>query len=298
MIDEYDEDDQIYLFGFSRGAYTARSLAGLIGLCGIPPRGNGVCSYTLAEHAYRIYRTRDQTNPENRGSRYVDDYNSLIASVHFIGVWDTVGTLGMPIAGPIGALSRRRNGFHDVSLGPHIRHAYHALAINERRGPFKPALWSENHLEEDQEVRQTWFPGVHSNIGGGYVDTGLSDRTLLWMIYHANRCGLNIDERYIDLHVHPNWFGELRKSETIVYKMILWNRPQDRCIGPPETTTQSLHKSVEGRWKAVTSPDAIPRNVVRVFGRMQQDSSDWEGGFNLGARTPLSVHTRTIDPQV
>ena len=100
---------------------------------------------------------------------------------------------------------------------------------------------------------QAWFPGVHSNVGGGYVDSGLSDRALLWMIYNASQHGLRFDENYIDLYLRPNWFGELRDSMSPWYRLVPW--PRERNVGLVSCTTERLHVSVSKRWCDITTPD-------------------------------------------
>ena len=289
LIEHFQEDDRLFLFGFSRGAYSARSLAGLIGICGIPqPSGRGVDS--LVKEAYTIYRDKTPNRRDSDSKQFRTDNKAVRATVHFIGVWDTVGALGVPTGGPIGWWTRRRSGFHDVDLGAHIKHAFHALSINESRGPFQPALWSANASNHGQVVVQAWFPGVHSNVGGGYVDSGLSDRTLLWMIYNANAHGLWFDENYIDLCLRPNWFGELRDSMQLHYRLMLWNRPRDRAIGSVSPETEHLHISVPERWTNVTSPDKPPSHVVALIDSMTRHGSHWEENFNLANRAKLTDH--------
>ena len=289
LIKHFQEGDRLFLFGFSRGAYSARSLAGLIGICGIPrPSGRGVDS--LVKEAYTIYRDKNRTSRDIDSKQFRVDSKAVRATVHLIGVWDTVGKLGVPTCGPIGWWTRRRSGFHDIDLGAHIRHAFHALAINERRGPFQPELWSTNASNHGQVVVQAWFPGVHSNVGGGYVDSGLSDRALLWMICNANAHGLLFDENYINLFVRPNWFGELRDSMRLHYRFMLWNKPRDRTIGSVSPKTEHLHISVPKRWNNVTSPDKPPMHVVGLINSMTCHGNLWEENFNLANRAKLTYH--------
>ena len=288
MINNYRENDKLYFFGFSRGAYSVRSLAGLIGVCGIPqPQPNDMDA--MLATSQKIYCNRNYKKQKEL-SEFWNRYKPFQADIHFVGVWDTVGALGVPTAGPLGWWTRYRSGFHDVTLGFHIKHAYHAVAINERRGLFKPTLWDQKKLTNSQTVEQAWFPGVHSNIGGGYVDSGLSDRALLWIIYNANDCGLCFDEGYIDLYVRPNWFGELRDSIGLKYKLMFWNRPRDRSIGTVSPKTENLHISVDGRWKHVTRPEKKPLNLVNAPQSMPLSGSKWEESFNLANRTNLIQH--------
>ena len=216
----YTPGDRVYLFGFSRGAFTARSLGGLVGLCGIPDPDRGDLDQIVAE-AFRIYR-RDTPDRAERGLEHARRWSHIadgeVANeVWFIGVWDTVGALGVPV-GWFRRRTARPHEFHDVTLGEHVRHAYHALAIDERREQFEPGLWAGPGAEG--HVEQVWFPGVHANIGGGYVDAGLSDRALLWMCAKALEAGLAFDADYMARRVDPNGYGEIRVSRTLMYKGI------------------------------------------------------------------------------
>ena len=286
LIENFQHDDRIYLFGFSRGAYSVRSLAGLIGICGIPQQQEHSLN-EFVRQAYAIYRDKNLNRRNIRANDFVKRTHATKANVHFIGVWDTVGALGVPTAGPIGWWTRRRAGFHDVDLGSHIKHAFHALAINERRGSFQPALWNAV-TTTGQVVVQAWFPGVHSNIGGGYVDSGLSDRALLWMIDNANAHGLCFDENYINLFLRPNWFGELRDSMKLHFRLMLWNRPRDRRIGSASPTTEHLHISAWERWRDVTRPDIPPSFIVPLMEKTNYHGSKWEQNFNLASRAGLT----------
>jgi uncharacterized protein (DUF2235 family) len=192
LVEQYEPGDQLFLFGFSRGAFTARSLGGLVRNSGI------LLSHNRAriDDAYRLYRSPDkETEPASlEAEMFRRLYSHPLAEIEFIGVWDTVGALGIP-EGPL--TPRRlikRWSFHDTKLSRHVRHAYHALAIDERRGMFEPALWvRQDGAPASQELEQVWFAGAHCDIGGGYADTGLSDIALLWMARKAKACGLAFD---------------------------------------------------------------------------------------------------------
>ena len=224
-------EDKLFLFGFSRGAYTTRSLAGLIGLCGIPDPNKGEVSATV-DSAIQIYRARPDTERSDRANKHVEQFShttdgQVVRDIHFIGVWDTVGALGVPLK-HLQFIGAHRHAFHDVSLGDHVAYAYHALAIDERRKPFRPSLWSAANVRDGQTVQQVWFPGVHSNVGGGYVDTGLSDRALLWMCSNAKNAGLGFHSEYMKRRIDPNLYGELRNSMKWYYWLLC---PYPRPIG-------------------------------------------------------------------
>ncbi|MFA1546032.1 DUF2235 domain-containing protein [Actinomadura chokoriensis] len=187
LAGEYRPGDRIWLFGFSRGAYTARSLAGMVSACGLIDTA-ALDEATarrkieqIYDHGYRK-RGADRRWRQGLTFRYDPDDRERIP-VHFVGVWDTVGSLGVPdYLGWLNLLDPSRgDDFHDLRLNPHIRHARHAVAMDERRGPFVPALWAEP-FADGQDVKQVWFPGSHQDVGGGHPRTGLSDGALRWMI--------------------------------------------------------------------------------------------------------------------
>jgi uncharacterized protein (DUF2235 family) len=194
IVANYAPGDDIYLFGFSRGAYTARSVAGLIRNCGILRPEH----IARVEEAFALYRDRtDRTHPTALSAHL---FRSMYAqpddAIHFIGVWDTVGALGVPDDLPgWKEISRctpewqRLWGFHDTQLSSRVRHAYHALSIDEERLPFRPTLWTGTPAP-GQTVEQVWFAGVHSEVGGGSRDSGLSDIALLYMVQRAAACGV------------------------------------------------------------------------------------------------------------
>ena len=243
---EFRPEDKLFLFGFSRGAYTARSLAGLIGLCGIPDRGKHDPAEAI-EHAFKIYRSKKR---HGEAEEHRQKYSYTNNAIHFIGVWDTVGALGIPV-GLLRGIARSRFRFHDVTLGSHIKYAYHALAIDERRRPFTPTLWLDENVAPHQQVEQVWFPGVHSNIGGGYVDAGLSDRALLWMCLKAREAGLGFKADYMNLRVTPNYHGELRSSRRGIYKAWL---SHTRVIGDEnkKAVGEAIHYSAKERFEHAT----------------------------------------------
>ncbi|PJJ53384.1 uncharacterized protein (DUF2235 family) [Mumia flava] len=187
IAENYAPGDELFLFGFSRGAYTARSTAGLLRNCGVPKKPTDEHLRT----AYAIYRSSEPPDGP-RAAAFRTAHAHPPPPIRFIGVWDTVGALGIPVGD--NWLTRRINrrwGFHDTDLSRSVEHAYHALAIDERRKPFSPTLW---HAPEDapaeQKVEQVWFSGVHSDVGGGFARSGLSDLALLWLAERAEDAGL------------------------------------------------------------------------------------------------------------
>ena len=152
LVHNYEEGDEIYLFGFSRGAYTVRSLAGMV-------RNVGVLRKSDADqfrNAYRLYR-RSDASPASSEAAAFRAAHSREAAITFIGVWDTVGALGIPLR-RLGRLTASHHQFHDVELSGIVRHGCHALAIDEKRGPFRASLW-EAKPKPGQIVEQVWFSG-------------------------------------------------------------------------------------------------------------------------------------------
>jgi hypothetical protein len=230
--------DEIFVFGFSRGAYTARSLVGMIGRVGLLTT-EALISNQLPEAVDR-YRRRPPGPKSWHGSsderfRQVNSHDGV--TVTFLGVFDTVGALGVP-----GAF-RRRHQFHDVELSSTVLCARQALAVDEHRMKFEPSLWEERATasgepaEADpaqQRVKQVWFEGAHSDVGGGYASTGLSDTTLEWMTREAECRGLRFDQKWLDTYVNSGSAAVRHDSMTIAYRLLnffsqvrLWLRHPD-----------------------------------------------------------------------
>ena len=255
----YQPGDRIFLFGFSRGAYSVRSLAALIGLCGIPDKST-LDLDVLVQKAIDVYRLRNAVTRQQEATEYAQKYShrdgdGQFNNIHFIGVWDTVGALGVPWW-PLRWIMRSRYRFHDISLGQHIKHAYHAMAIDERRRLFAPTPWTQGEGTAGQKVEQVWFPGVHANVGGGYVDSGLADRALLWMCLNAAKTGLGLRAEYLNVRVDPNYHGELRESCLWFYRLTARTRKIGGMWGSGRnerrTHTEKIHFSAKERFQHAT----------------------------------------------
>lgn len=249
VVGNYEPGDELYLFGFSRGAFTARSITGMIRKCGILSR-RSADQYHEALELYRSEnRPESQKAVDFRKKHSISPVDPI--SIQFIGVWDTVGALGIP------GHDSHKYAFHDTELSGSVRHAYHALAIDERRGPFKPTLW-DFMPKPDQKIEQVWFAGVHSDVGGGYAEVGLSDIAMQWMLDKARGVGLAIDEEVIAARpLHPNPVQKPpHDSRSLKYKVLpAFDRPV--CMPSPNSKnagpngldpTQSVHPSVLERW--------------------------------------------------
>lgn len=205
IVDNYEPGDEIYLFGFSRGAYQARSLGGLIAFTGIlkPPARSRVAEMWTYYQAHR-------TAPEPQRLAFLRSESYFPAPVRLIGVWDTVGNLGIPVVG--GEWITHPIHFHNTELAPTVGVGLHALSIDEPRGPFSPTLWTRHEgalIRSHQIVEQVWFPGCHANVGGGYADSGLSDISLLWMAERATATtGVTFDMAALKSKAAPDALGE------------------------------------------------------------------------------------------
>lgn len=237
----YEEGDELYLFGFSRGAYTARSLAGFIRNCGILKNNN----LGLIKKAYAIYRDRtDATGPNSDyAKKFREDNCYDISCIKFIGVWDTVGSLGIPI-NSLQFINKKKYAFHDTTLSSIVDYAYHALSIDEKRGNFKPTLWNIStgviKRNTPQILEQKWFAGVHSNVGGGYPDEGLSDIALRWMVNKAKNSGLVFEEDYLNKQVKPSINGKLYNSLVFPYTLgPRYVRPLGKGLNANETVDET-----------------------------------------------------------
>jgi len=238
LAENYEPGDKLYLFGFSRGAYTARSLAGLVRNCGILRTEHA----DQVDEAFAFYRDRtSQSHPSAVASQiFRRMYSYDHEDIHFIGVWDTVGALGIPVELPAWQEISKRVpgweelwGFHDTQLSSHVGFAYHALAIDEQREPFRPTLWTQDSAAEGQTLEQVWFAGVHTEVGGGSADASLSDIALLWMVQRAKDCGLLLNPDQLEIGasdgvgelVAPNYAAEIVDSRKGVYEAL---RPYHR----------------------------------------------------------------------
>ncbi|GAA4901946.1 putative alpha/beta hydrolase family protein DUF2235 [Actinomycetospora succinea] len=250
LVETFRPGDRISVFGFSRGAYLARSLAGMVGAVGIVDRtdlgATALEAAVAAAHGrYETHKAEGRADRRagriRRGSAVDDavplayDPRSPDIPVVFVGVWDTVGALGIPrhlaLPDPFG--SRRRYEFLDVVLDPRIPHARHAVSLDEMRGPFRPTLWGD--AAEGQDVAQVWFPGDHRDVGGGHPDDRrLSDGPLGWMIEEARTAvglrftGAPFDPDPVNGTLHEMPDGPLGALEEIAFQ------PRPRAAPPVE----------------------------------------------------------------
>lgn len=224
LIFNFEPEDEIFVFGFSRGAFTARSFAGFIRHVGVLDI-NSASQIDAALDLYKAALSKDGddhprtmkfradysakacVSEHDRQWRYnnVEGFNPAavpILEIKYVGVWDTVGSLGWPNLIPGSKWFNRKLGFHDVRLTSKVQSARHALALDERRKPFRPTVWNnvaelnvdagKNHYDPEAPYQQRWFPGVHGAVGGGGQSRALSDGALSWILAGARRAGLEV----------------------------------------------------------------------------------------------------------
>ncbi|MBR0794271.1 DUF2235 domain-containing protein [Bradyrhizobium jicamae] len=242
----WEPGDRVWMFGFSRGAYTVRVLAAFVHVMGLLP----VDQLDLAGYAFSTYKkaSADAQKPDGSfdaaplkeawhfsqvaGGRNID--------IEFVGVWDTVASIIVP---------RQDNFLFDLQTllftrtNSSVKHFRQAISIDERRRMFRLNRWVQPQkyrsnpfdpsTEVEQDIRQVWFAGVHSDVGGGYREerSGPSKYPLIWMLAQAKAAGLQLDQPMID---HLAWGLPLP--------------PHQRQYAPPSATAP-LHDSLKGAWK-------------------------------------------------
>ncbi|WP_196772777.1 DUF2235 domain-containing protein [Pseudodesulfovibrio alkaliphilus] len=243
LLKHYAPGDKLYLFGFSRGAYTVRSLAGMIRNCGIIRRPAFEKDAKLVEKAFKLYRSHAQgDHPNGENAMAFRRAHADEANILFIGVWDTVGALGNPLW--TNSLASRKNKFHDTSLSRIVQNAYHALAIDEKRLNFNACLWEQQQSHRTTQVlEQVWFSGVHADVGGGYADATFSDIPLAWMMEKAKSCGLAFTDP--PPTPQPLWGKNPHESWKGFYKAIPAHSRPVRLNG---TTNDTIHESASEKF--------------------------------------------------
>jgi uncharacterized protein (DUF2235 family) len=217
----YEQDDPVFLFGFSRGAYTARSIAGMIAICGLPTKD---FDSNMVDTAFQAYRNPDQR--EALLAQLNQNYAIYNAKITMLGVWDTVGSLGIPAI--FGGVDHLLYGFLDTSLHPDVLNAYQALAIDERRAEFPPTLWTSQPVN-GQTLEQIWFTGVHSDVGGGYGD---DSSTGTWAL------GLETDPAF---KTQYSSLGAENALDTLHNSWnVLWGFPRSRSIAANSALANSV----------------------------------------------------------
>lgn len=296
LVENYNPGDEIYIFGFSRGAYTARSLAGLVAMNGILEAGSPIGVLELfdrykranEETIWKLQEIRDAgtTSVLSQQENWLLKY-SQPAKITVVGVWDTVGSVGWEL-GNIPGISRSSFGYLHTGLRIHILNAYHALAIDEHRRDFAPTLWDMRFPKNKNavvakwrplmSVEQRWFVGAHANVGGGYPTDLLAQAPLRWMMKRAETHGLTfrsdvdfdgdamgapIADSYSDF-----MYGSYAQLHDRFFRRI--GAPPDvRDYGTHVNVNETIDISVFDRWRA--DPAYRPINLMEWAKRMHVD---------------------------
>lgn len=284
LVLTYAPGDEILLFGFSRGAYTARSLAGLVRNCGILERDEAAA----IPDALALYQSRTtETGPDSdaalafraRHAAHVTTGAGEAAwraarglpagvplSLAYLGVWDTVGALGLPHHLALAGLVNRNLAFHDTTLSPLVRAARHAVAIDERRRTFPPTLWDNLETLNGTgagRYAQAWFPGDHGGVGGGTPCSALSDDALVWVAEGAIAAGLALDPEATAAWQHArDWRGPLTAAPRRFPRTLLALDTADR---PGPSRLADVAEAAIRRWRA--DPAYRPAPLAGVMGQ-------------------------------
>lgn len=251
LASRYRPGDRIFLFGYSRGAYAVRSLAGMIGALGLL-RHDKATERNIRQ-AFRLYEAASAPEASRVVAEFAGPRCHTGVAVEMLGVWDTVRALGLPYP-VLSRLGRMATAFHDHRLGPHIRHGYHALAIDEDRTAYAPILWERSDGWEGR-LEQAWFPGAHADVGGEVrahpPARPLANIALNWMLRRAERHGVILP---------PGWTARFPEdvaaqalgSRRGIGRLFLFRRPRTTGVGDGE----ALHLSIRDRMAAV--PGYLP----------------------------------------
>jgi hypothetical protein len=221
------------------------------------------------------YRLRAHPGQPDVRTHFPNRY--VIVPIKCIGVWDTVGALGTP--GHLGDMFTQFYQFQDTNLGPHIENAFHALALDEHREDFLPTLWSKlPNAPATQRLEQVWFPGAHSNVGGGYAEHGLSDVALAWIVDRIEQL-LELDHAYLSTRQdqRDGWgLGKIYESAAGFFAL---RRKVNRPVLASEKGNEEIHESVavrqrapstDGLYKPPSLANGLRMDSVAVLGAVEQ----------------------------
>ena len=274
IAQNYLPGDEIFLFGFSRGAFTARSLSGLINACGVLKRQK-LGDLGLA---WKYYRTEGPHSPAEFMKSFQSDCH-LGAEIKFLGVWDTVGALGIP-GELFSSFDSEKYGFHDTGPCNIVKHGCHALAVDEHRDEFVPTLWTGTPAA-GAKIEQVWFAGAHSDVGGGYVSRKLADIPLVWMAKKAEADGLALDWSCLPDPTRLDPHAPMHDSRTLVFAKDRLTPTYREICGQPFDVSfyERLYAPMDGTGKPLpTVNEAIHRSVIERCQSQALVCSDDETG--------------------
>ncbi len=257
LVHNFEPGDEIYLFGFSRGAYTVRSLSGLINNCNILKGSES----NRVEEAFQLYKNPDYAPMDDYSIEWRDKHSIKDSSIiTFVGVWDTVGAMGLPFS--FFGLIKDKHRFYDNKLGSNVITARHALSLDEKRDDFEPTIWSPN---DKVDLKQVWFAGVHTDVGGGYKKdddkTVLSDIPMTWLINEANAVGLNFEAFLSVTNLNP-----MAKQHDEYKGLMRFLGKYVRVIPDPEKIPTLVHSSVKERYENSNYKSVTIENFKKDFG--------------------------------
>lgn len=292
----YDPGDRIFLFGFSRGAFTVRSLSGFIGTCGIidvnrlegPEDLDALIkdAYEVYRGCYRTWLMRKILGPPERSAtaQFRGRHCHGGERIHFLGVWDTVDAVGLPlhVSDLINKLVYQFK-FSDLVPSSSVDRAVHALAIDDERQSFQPLIWDETTPPQPgQLIEQVWFSGAHSNVGGGYPKQGMSLVALDWMMQHAEQAGLRFVENERQYYrEHANADDKLYDPRAGLGTFYRWLPRDIAAMCEASGVTPKLHLSVLERIAHGTDdyrPGNLPANSQVVFTQTGDSLKDAAAG--------------------
>ena len=259
IIHNYEPGDEIYLFGFSRGAYTVRSLCGLLNNCHVL---KGEYAHKV-EQAFALYKNLKYSPNGAFSNDWKRDFSVPNSGhVNFIGVWDTVGAMGLPFS--LFGLIKDKHLFYDRKLGSNIKVARHALSLDEKRKDFEPTIWEPR---EGSDLKQVWFAGCHSDVGGSYPpdadNTVLSDIPMMWLLKESSKIGLAFEPfiKVSDLNHNAKKHNEYKRKYKLLGKYI-------REIPPYAKIPTQVHHTVklrcnEGSYKSIPIENYLKSNDGR-----------------------------------
>jgi len=329
LMEHYNPGDEIFLFGFSRGAFTARSLAGVIARCGLLKPDAPMSFAQLYERyqkgdkarpIYELIRQKEFSNQFDFEERTLLRYSQYRRNfIKLVGVWDTVGALGIPF-GNIPGISRRTLAFHNTNLSTTVQNSFQALALDEQRKPYWAALWTNfvpvqpnsstaASPEDRRVIEQRWFTGAHCNVGGGYRNDLLPQRPLAWIQEKACACGLafrsNADVTDEDLATQPrDSYAEFLDG---IWRFLTFGKRYERWV-MADPVMKDAHwkgtKRIDDGWMETVNE----RIDLSVFERCKRDDNyrppnliEWakRKGLNLEAVvTAPSKFTQFTDPVI
>ncbi len=264
LVNSYEDGDEIFVIGFSRGAYSARSLVGMIRNVGLLQK-----SHRKEIHAaYELYRTRDEGADSPTAELFRERFSREVG-ISCLGVWDTVGALGVPL-NSFDWFNARRYQFHDTELSGIVRNAFHAVAVDEHRASYMPTLWAPRE-KPDQRMEQVWFCGAHADVGGGYHRAELSDVSLLWMTERLKECGLAVRDDKLPGISPANFLAEPHDSFGHFMKGAyqLFSSRSYRTVGETRNGAERLSDAINQRLKQLQ--DYRPRNPLGAYLLLRDD---------------------------